>query len=189
MANFPVFLPSACLPEPILHFVPHQLNTLSAWQLNVFSLFRKWWWVFYVTNSCSFSWMRRSGSGTEMQGSSTSKSREPLMFLLHYWGFWRSCSRMNQLLSAAWEWRECCSGIAPVLFCRSKGFLLGWLTWHWKGLWIGFLKALLFTALFIKVCLELWWISRFSEETQLLWKLSISHTDLWYIYLIFASQE
>ena len=53
-------------------------------ELNEFSLFRKWWWIFYVTNSCSVSWMRRSGSGAEMRGTSTSKSREPLMSLSHY---------------------------------------------------------------------------------------------------------
>lgn len=53
-------------------------------QLKEFSLFRGWQWIFNFTNSCTFSWMEHSGSDTDMQGSSTSKSREPLMSLSHY---------------------------------------------------------------------------------------------------------
>lgn len=83
MATFQTHL-SVCLPETISHSPLRWLNTVSAWQLNEFSLFRERWWIFYVTNSCSFSWMRHRGSGTEMQGSPTSKSREPLMSLSHY---------------------------------------------------------------------------------------------------------
>lgn len=82
--HLPVSPTSVCLPATASHFPPCQLNALSSWQLNEFSMFRKKWWIFYVPNLCSFSWIRHSGSCAEMQGSSTSKSRESLMSLTHY---------------------------------------------------------------------------------------------------------
>lgn len=106
------------------HFIP-QLNTLSARQLNEFSLFRKWWWIFYVTNSCSFSWIRRSG--VRHRDARLFHFKEPRAFdvpvtLLVF------LKELQQNESAT----EHCSGMEgvlvrrpPVLLCRSKGFQLG----------------------------------------------------------------
>lgn len=116
----PVYLSLTCTNPP---------ESWGVWQLNKLSLFGERWRIFNFTNSCTFWWMSRSGSDSQMQ-------KPPRPHFKRAASLWCPCHIISVSEGAAAEliksWAFARS-VAPVLLCESECLLLGCLTSPWKA--------------------------------------------------------